>query len=88
MRFEIVLIASGFYIQAELFSPFAAERQRHLLSSYLLLKKVLGSFAVVTKEREKVSGHVKLKLSRSSVAKMIGQDHLKDRRETWTYKVT
>lgn len=48
----------------------------HTNTKNLLLKEVLRSFAVVTKQRKEVSGHVELKLSCSAVTEMIGQDHL------------
>lgn len=45
----------------------------------LLLEEILGSFAEVTKQREKVSGHVKLKLSCPTFTEVIRQDHLQDK---------
>lgn len=45
----------------------------------LLFKEVLRSFAVMTKQRKKVSGHVKLKLSCPNITEMIRQDHLTER---------
>lgn len=50
---------------------------------HLLLKEVLGSFAVVTEQRKKVPGHVELNLSGSTFTEMIKQDHLTER-DTWT----
>lgn len=46
---------------------------------YLLLKEILRSFAVVTKKRKQVSGHVELKLSCPAITEMIRQDHLTER---------
>lgn len=44
--------------------------------THLLLKEVLWFFAVVTKERKQIPGHVKLKLSCSTITEVVTEDHL------------
>ena len=50
------------------------------LHTLLLFEEVLGSLAVVSKQREEVPGHVKLELRRPTLVEMIIEDHLTEKR--------